>query len=203
MNGSVQCGILPSDSESINEGIDFTSVSPSKEQHIKIRKLSHCAWPWLQCDCCFVFKMPENSPPFLFNWDVPLSKTTCQCLFCFVTLASLRVCLPICALNSGSCFSPQSGGDLSDSQGSAAYISCQWLELCVFPDQSKACLRSWKAFNVYSSQQEDPQAGFLPASLLLVQSSVKETLKSQEEHSKTIQKQVNRLGSSSFFINRY
>lgn len=68
---------------------------------------------------------------------------------------------PICALNSGSRFPLQSRGDLSDSQGSAAYISCQWLELCVFPHQSKACLRSWKAFNIFSPRQADPQAAFL------------------------------------------
>lgn len=149
MNESLESGIISLDSSSI-QGVDFTSISLSEQQHIKIWKSPLCAWPWLQCGCGVMFEMPITAPFFL-NWNVQLSNPqNVSVSFSFaLLLLSFSKCVSTSAFLKA--FRRFFGGDLSDGLGSAAYISCQRWELCVFPDQSEACLSSWSALNMFAS----------------------------------------------------
>lgn len=152
MNESLESGIIPLDYESI-QGINFPSISPSEQQqHIKIWKSSRRARPWLRRDCALCLKCPRplHHSPSIETFHV---QTKRQRPFYFALLRpsfSQRVSTSVLS-ESASRSPPQSGADLSDRLGSAAYINCQRWGLCVFPDQSEACLSSWGALNVLAS----------------------------------------------------
>lgn len=94
----------------------------------------------------------------------------CQCLFILLCYPCLFPPARLQHLHSQSSsrFFPQSGSDLSDRLGSAAYISCQFWGVCVFPDQSEACLSSWSALNMFVSAGESIGWFCLTVSLLPV-----------------------------------
>lgn len=139
---------------------------------MKIRKSSRRARPWLRLQCCVTFEVPETSPPFLFDWDVPCSKPMCQCLLILLWYpwlspsVSPRLC-------SWKFLSPK--WRWSEWQ---AGIRCLHKASALRTLYSQIKVRPVRAAEVSLicyPQQEDPQAGSA-ASLLLVQDSEKETL---------------------------
>lgn len=134
-------------------GVGFTCILPSRQRRGNVRMSSRRIWPWRRSELCWIWNAPDLSTMPLQLKCSSFETRMCQCLFILLCYPCLFPPARLQHLHSQSSsrFSPQSRSDLSDRLGSAAYISCQFWGVCVFPDQSETCLSSWSALNMFVS----------------------------------------------------